>query len=78
MDLNADGAAAGGSEQQPSHQPGNADADGGDDDADLAARLTAIYERMAELGGASAESRASKILHGLGFTEVMQVCMYRH
>lgn len=71
LDLNADGA-AGGSEQQPSHQPGNVDADGGDDDADLAARLTAIYERMAELGGASAESRASKILHGLGFTEVMQ------
>lgn len=35
-------------------------------------RLNAIYERMAEIGGASAEARASKILHGLGFTEPMQ------
>ncbi|KAK2080085.1 hypothetical protein QBZ16_002481 [Prototheca wickerhamii] len=40
-----------------------------DSDAD---RLTAIYERMAEIGAASAEARASKILHGLGFTEAMQ------
>ena len=50
-----------------------ATAGGDEDDADLAARLTEIYERMGELGGPSAESRASKILHGLGFTEVMQV-----
>lgn len=42
------------------------------EDEDLAARLTEIYDRMAEIGGASAESRASKILHGLGFTEEMQ------
>lgn len=44
-----------------------------EDDADLAHRLTQIYDRMAEINAASAESRASKILHGLGFTEVMQV-----
>ncbi len=35
-------------------------------------RLNEIYERMAQIGAASAESRASKILHGLGFTEAMQ------
>lgn len=35
-------------------------------------RLNAIYERIAEIGGASAEARASKILHGLGFTDIMQ------
>lgn len=28
---------------------------------------------MAQIGADSAESRASKILHGLGFTEAMQV-----
>lgn len=44
----------------------------GEEEEDLAARLTEIYDRMAEIGGASAESRASKILHGLGFTEEMQ------
>lgn len=43
--------------------------DGEEDDAD---RLTAIYERMAEIGASSAEARASKILHGLGFSEAMQ------
>ncbi|GIL68036.1 hypothetical protein Vafri_21320 [Volvox africanus] len=35
-------------------------------------RLNEVYERMAQIGAASAESRASKILHGLGFTEAMQ------
>ncbi|KXZ55387.1 hypothetical protein GPECTOR_3g513 [Gonium pectorale] len=35
-------------------------------------RLNEIYERMAQIGAASAESRASKILHGLGFTDLMQ------
>ena len=44
----------------------------GDEEEDLAQRLTEVYERMAEIGGASAEARASKILHGLGFTEPMQ------
>ena len=43
-----------------------------DEEQDLAGRLTEIYERIAELGGDGAEARASKILHGLGFTEVMQ------
>lgn len=43
-----------------------------EDDEDLAGRLTEVYDRMAEIGGASAEARASKILHGLGFTEAMQ------
>ena len=35
-------------------------------------RLLQVYERMQEINAASAEARASKILHGLGFTEVMQ------
>jgi ATP-binding cassette subfamily F protein 1 len=42
------------------------------DEGDLAGRLTEIYEKMAEIGGASAEARASKILHGLGFSKDMQ------
>lgn len=53
---------------------GAAAAAGGEneDEGDLGHRLTEVYERMAEIGGASAEARASKILHGLGFTEAMQ------
>ena len=43
-----------------------------DEDGGVSDRLNEIYERMNELGSASAEARASKILHGLGFTEVMQ------
>lgn len=35
-------------------------------------RLTAIYERLEELDAATAEVRASSILHGLGFTNRMQ------
>ena len=35
-------------------------------------RLNAIYERINIIGGASAESRAAKILSGLGFTAAMQ------
>mmetsp|Transcript_28799 Transcript_28799/g.52898 ORF Transcript_28799/g.52898 Transcript_28799/m.52898 type:complete len:685 (-) Transcript_28799:233-2287(-) len=35
-------------------------------------RLNEVYERMNQIGAGSAESRASKILHGLGFTEDMQ------
>lgn len=31
-----------------------------------------VYERMQEINAASADARASKILHGLGFTKVMQ------
>eukprot|EP00210_Caulerpa_lentillifera_P008449 g8061.t1 len=35
-------------------------------------RLNEIYDRLNELGAASGESTASKILHGLGFTKSMQ------
>lgn len=35
-------------------------------------RLKAVYEEMEVIGAASAEARASKILHGLGFTKQMQ------
>merc|ERR1711965_709873 len=46
-------------------------AEGGEglDDAD---RLTEVYEKMGQIGGASAEARAAKILNGLGFTQAMQ------
>ena len=39
-----------------------------DDDEAAAAgeRLNAVYERLQELGSATAEARAAKILHGLG------------
>lgn len=74
LDLNADSGAGGGAEQRAAaHAEGQAEGQAEGDDVDLAHRLTEIYDRMAELGGASAESRASKILHGLGFTEAMQV-----
>ena len=43
-----------------------------EDEEGLGDRLTEIYDRINDLGGASAEARASKILHGLGFTEEMQ------
>ncbi|KDD75994.1 hypothetical protein H632_c403p0 [Helicosporidium sp. ATCC 50920] len=39
---------------------------------DAADRLAEVYDRMRDLGAASAEARASRILHGLGFTEAMQ------
>lgn len=35
-------------------------------------RLNEVYEKMSAISGSSAESRASKILHGLGFTVAMQ------
>ena len=44
----------------------------GETDVDMGERLTEIYERMREIGAASAEARASKILHGLGFSKEMQ------
>lgn len=43
---------------------GDADADG--------ERLAEIYEEIENLGGGGAEAKASKILHGLGFTQAMQ------
>lgn len=36
------------------------------------ARLNEVYERMGIIAGSTAESRASRILHGLGFSEKMQ------
>ena len=35
-------------------------------------RLNEVYDRMGIIAGSTAESRASKILHGLGFSEKMQ------
>jgi ATP-binding cassette subfamily F protein 2 len=43
-----------------------------DEQAAIQDRLTAIYERLDELDAATAEVRASSILHGLGFTDAMQ------
>ena len=42
------------------------------DDGKMAARLTEIYEKLTNMGASSANARASKILHGLGFTPAMQ------
>jgi ATP-binding cassette subfamily F protein 1 len=58
----------------------DADADGAaaappadsDEEGELGARLNEVYDRIAILGGASAEARAAKILHGLGFDEPMR------
>lgn len=47
--------------------------DAGDNDADAdGERLAEIYDEIEALGGAGAEAKASKILHGLGFTQAMQ------
>lgn len=35
-------------------------------------RLNEVYERMNAMAASTAEARASKILHGLGFTDAMQ------
>ena len=48
-----------------------ADADE-DEQEHLNQRLQALYERLDELDAATAEARASAILHGLGFTPKMQ------
>jgi len=39
---------------------------------ELSDRLNAIYEKLNEIGSSTAESRASRILHGLGFSPSMQ------
>ena len=57
------------------------EADGADVDADLEdlsieeaqQKLNEVYEELRNIGGSSAEARASKILAGLGFSKVMQV-----
>lgn len=43
-----------------------------DEQGGIQDRLTTIYERLEELDAATAEVRASSILHGLGFTDSMQ------
>ena len=47
--------------------------DGGNDD--VVDRITQLYERLEELDAATAETRASKILAGLGFTPAKQAKM---
>ncbi|CAD7700689.1 unnamed protein product [Ostreobium quekettii] len=44
----------------------------GDASAADSERLGEIYEQLEAIGAASAEARASKILHGLGFSKAMQ------
>ena len=39
-----------------------------EDNFDLAEQLNIVYEKLEDKGDATAEARASKILHGLGFT----------
>lgn len=46
-------------------------------DIDVDDRLREVYQRLEELGSATAESKASTILHGLGFTQSMQHCATR-
>jgi ATP-binding cassette subfamily F protein 2 len=46
--------------------------DGGEESEEAMDRLTQVYERLEELDAATAESRASKILCGLGFTPEKQ------
>merc|ERR1719506_3519274 len=43
-----------------------------EDQAELMDRLTQVYERLDEMDAATAETRASKILTGLGFTKTTQ------
>ncbi|QDZ24033.1 ABC transporter [Chloropicon primus] len=42
------------------------------EDSKIASRLTEVYDRLNTIGASSADARASKILHGLGFTPAMQ------
>ncbi len=50
---------------------GEADEEMDDDEAAAAGeRLNAVYERLQEMGSATAEARAAKILHGLGVIQI--------
>ena len=49
-----------------------ANEDGGENADETLERLTQVYERLEELDAATAETRASKILSGLGFTPEKQ------
>ena len=54
------------------HRPAGGEADEELDDDEAAAageRLNAVYERLQEMGSATAEARAAKILHGLGVAQ---------
>ncbi len=48
------------------------------DNDDYNASLQLVHERLAELGSDSAEAKARRILHGLGFNEDMQVKPTKH
>ena len=50
---------------------GEAAAAGPDEKKDM--RLGEVYEQLAQIGAAAAESKARRILFGLGFTEEMQI-----
>lgn len=50
--------------------------DGGEESEEAMDRLTQIYERLEELDAATAETRASKILCGLGNFAVINVCHF--
>ena len=43
-----------------------------DESAALGADLTRVYEELEQEGNSTAEARASRILHGLGFNEAMR------
>ena len=45
-----------------------------DDDAaaELGSELTGVYEELEQEGNSTAEARASRILHGLGFSDAMR------
>jgi hypothetical protein len=45
------------------------------EDEQLNIRLGTVHEQLAALGADVAESKARRILHGLGFDEDMQVCV---
>lgn len=51
----------------------NAALDAGDEDPKKVARLQEVYDKMEQIGAASAESKARRILYGLGFSPDMQV-----
>lgn len=56
------------------HWDGGSEQDDDDEDDAISRseRLNEVYERMAQISAATSESRASRILHGLGFSTEMQ------
>ncbi|KAK9747739.1 hypothetical protein RND81_02G012500 [Saponaria officinalis] len=51
---------------------GNTEGENADDDDDTGEKLAELYEKLQLVGSDAAESQASKILAGLGFTKEMQ------